>query len=162
MSKSSSQLKPRRLKRRCYNSRAHKSKDPPAQQLIITVVSPAVLCSKPTMIMKTTLLCSLISMLVIASSAFVLQHNALQHRGNKIQLNLKRTVSKQISFSKKAVTPNHDTNSNEESYDENAFHRRIVHFEHHRKDEDEDNDVKKSKKPYGGWNHRQFAKAIDP
>uniref|UniRef100_A0A7S2KXB3 RxLR effector protein n=1 Tax=Skeletonema marinoi TaxID=267567 RepID=A0A7S2KXB3_9STRA len=113
------------------------------------------------MIMKTALLCSLTSMLVIASSAFVLnKHNA---RCNKMQLNLKRTVSKQISFSKKAVTPSHDTTSNEESYDENAFHRRIVHFEHHRKDEDED-DVKKhsNKKPYGGWNHRQFAKAIDP
>jgi len=37
-----------------------------------------------------------------------------------------------------------------------------VHFEHHRKDEDENDGKKHSKKPYGGWNHRQFAKSIDP
>eukprot|EP00985_Skeletonema_marinoi_P026356 scaffold20360_cov78-Skeletonema_marinoi.AAC.3 len=86
MSKSSSQAEAIPTKR--VVSSAHKSKHPPDQQLIITVVSPAALFSKPTMIMKTTLLCSLISMLVIASSAFVLQHNA---RCNKIQLNLKRT-----------------------------------------------------------------------
>ncbi len=41
--------------------------------------------------MKTTLLCSLISMLFIASYAFVVEHNALQHRGNKMRLNLKQT-----------------------------------------------------------------------
>ena len=42
-------------------------------------------------IMKTTLLCSLISMLFIASAAFVLEQNVLQRRVRKAQLNLKRT-----------------------------------------------------------------------
>jgi len=112
--------------------------------------------------MKTTLLCSLISILFIASYAFVVEHNALQHRGNKMRLNLKQTVSNQVSFSKKAATPKHDPTPNEDTYDDNAFHRRIVHFEHHRKDEDENDGKKHSKKAYGGWNHRQFAKSIDP
>ncbi|KAL7492232.1 hypothetical protein ACHAWT_001438 [Skeletonema menzelii] len=109
--------------------------------------------------MKTTLLCSLISMLFIASAAFVLEQNVLQRRVNKTQLNLKRTVSKQISFKK--TTPKHAPTPSEDCYDEDAFHRRIVHFEHHRKDE-EDDEKKHSKKPYGGWNHHEFAKSIAP
>jgi len=72
------------------------------------------------------------------------------------------SVSKQISFSKKAMTsPNHDNTSNQDD-DEDTFHRRIVHFEHQKKNANEDDGKRNSKKSYGGWNQRQFAKSIDP
>ena len=70
-------------------------------------------------------------------------------------------VSKQISFSKKAITPNHDTTSNQDD-EQDVFHRRIVHFEHHTKNENEGDGNRHSKKQFGGWNHREFAKSIDP
>lgn len=77
--------------------------------------------------------------------------------------NLTRVISpvrKQVSFSRKASTskdssaPNHN--------DEEIFHRRIVHFEKGNGGEEEDNRKKSNKKPYGGFDHRQFAKAVDP
>lgn len=68
-------------------------------------------------------------------------------------------VRKQVSFSRKATTSKDSSVSNHN--DEEIFHRRIVHFEKGNGGE-EDNRKKSNKKPYGGFNHRQFAKAVDP
>ncbi len=68
-------------------------------------------------------------------------------------------VRKQVSFNRKATT---SKDSSENHKDEEIFHRRIVHFEKGNGGEEEDNRKKSNKKPYGGFNHRQFAKAVDP
>ena len=70
------------------------------------------------------------------------------------------SVRKQVSFSRKATTSKDSSASNHN--DEEIFHRRIVHFEKGNGGEEEDNRKKSNKKPYGGFNHRQFAKAVDP
>lgn len=130
-------------------------------------------------------------LLTPSSDAFVLRHNESQLRVTKLQLNIHPTgksfclnfvqavifffhlssshtitrfpVSKQISFSKKGTTSKHESTYNQDNdeFDEDIFHRRIVHFEKVNGGEEKDAGKKSSKK-FGGWNHRQFAKSIDP
>mmetsp|Transcript_22087 Transcript_22087/g.47411 ORF Transcript_22087/g.47411 Transcript_22087/m.47411 type:complete len:122 (-) Transcript_22087:134-499(-) len=80
------------------------------------------------------------------------------------QLDLKRTVSDRLSFSKRSK-PKQSENA---EYEEDVYHRRIVHFEVNSERTDKKNgsqpitETTSDQTRKFGWDHRDFARSVDP
>eukprot|EP01083_Nonionella_stella_P022754 62914_1 len=107
-----------------------------------------------------------VSLTSIPSEAFVARLQPT--RLIATELHLKRAVTDRYSFTKKATDGIQDFDQSAED-DEEVYHRRIVHFSEKSHEKDDQITTRKyrdkrstDKTRSFGWDHRGFARSIDP